>query len=133
MFNNKGQLKFQDERGHLLLGKAVDYLYGIQNNFKPMVFGTLLNNAFGAQGARYLEVALRPAVHAQVSKNWALMNAIGGVDKLWTKYTKTFSFAWYEFATNFQNVSKAIFSHRSTRLRTCLRARQEHLGGPSCS
>lgn len=109
--DSSGHLSHQyiDGKGDLLLGKVVDHLEHIRKNFAPMQFGNLLTNAFEAQGGRFMATILLPSVYNQVQRNWSQMNAIGNVDTLWKKYTQTFLYQWSVFATNFQNVSKAIF------------------------
>lgn len=109
LVNAKGQLQFEDRKGHLLLGKAVDHLEVLSKRFNPVDFGNLLTNAFLAQGGRYMAAILRPSVYEKTQQNWKQMSAIGNVDTLWGKYVNTFWYQWNVFATNFANITKTIF------------------------
>jgi len=128
VWDSKGHLKFQDEKGHLLLGQAIKYLHDIQGRFSPMAFATILTNAFGKQGSSYLTTILRPAVYDQIDKNWQRMQSIGNVNQLWTKYTQTFWYQWSVFITNFSNITKTIFLPLLPQLTSMFKTAGERLG-----
>jgi TP901 family phage tail tape measure protein len=128
MTNSQGILEYQDKKGNLLLGKAIDHLEAIRKNFTPTAFGNLLTNAFLAQGGRYMATILMPNVYAQVQKNWAQMNRIGNVDSMWKKYSDTFKFAWSQFTTNLQNVLGATFLPLLPAFTVALKSAAKELG-----
>lgn len=128
--NRRGLLKheFEDKKGDLLLGKAIDHLEAIRRNFTPVAYGNLLTNAFLAQGGRYLEAILRPNVYEKAKQNWSVLNHLGTVDTLWHRYTNNFIYQYNNFATNFANLFKSVFGPMLPELQTLFMDMAKALG-----
>ena len=106
-----GMLKpeYMGAHGVLLLQKVVDHLEAIRKNFGDAPFLADLRNAFLKQGGNYMAAELRPATYAKSQQNWAMMNAIGTLDTIWSRYRHDLFYQWGVFQTNLENIPKAMF------------------------
>lgn len=131
--DSHGRLKFQDDKGHLLLTAMLAHLAKLQQTMAPGAFGRDLYNAMGLQGQKYLLTILRPESLAQAARNTLAMNRIAApgaaVETLWQRYMQTFWGRWNGFVTNAANVLSAIWLPMLPKLTQGLSVAGKALGG----
>jgi hypothetical protein len=100
--------QFLDPKGDLLLQKVVDHLEQIRNHTAPTAFLGLMQNAFLAQGGRYMSDILVPAIYNKAQQNWHQMQTMGGVDTMWKQYSDNFLYQLRDFTSNVKNIFTAL-------------------------